>query len=57
MWLQASSKLAGGQLSFILNVGCFSENVPRCQVHLEDELSLISWRDTDLRWQLVLLDC
>jgi hypothetical protein len=23
--------------------------VPRCQAHLEDELSLISWRDTDLR--------
>ena len=33
------------------------ENVPRCQAHLEDELSLISWRDTDLRWHLVLLDC
>src|SRR5258708_34681473 len=31
-------------------IGCFSENVPRCQAHSADELSLIMWRDTGLRW-------
>src|SRR5258706_565907 len=31
-------------------IGCFSENVPRCQAHSADGLSLIMWRDTGLRW-------
>jgi len=28
-----------------VKIGCFSENLPRCQARLEDELSLITWRD------------